>query len=144
MQTLRSFTVADLKAAPEGITASHGEHAFKFTQGSDNWTNYSMEAPCGHVYSDNSLSYLKACARTWAEAYAEDEALRAKVEANKAPQPESGAMTEYQANWATSHDWCVMAYEDLEGWAVIVRDPSAEDGRLLFTGYQALRVWAGY
>lgn len=84
MQTLRSFTVADLKAAPEGITASHQEHTFKFTEGSDNWTNYSMEAPCGHVYSDNSLSYLKSCARTWAEAYAEDEALRAKVAANKA------------------------------------------------------------
>lgn len=82
MQTLRSFTVADLRAAPEGITASHQEHTFKFTEGSDNWTNYSMEAPCGHVYSDNSLSYLKSCARTWAEAYAEDEALRAKVADN--------------------------------------------------------------
>lgn len=68
MQTLRSFTVADLKAAPEGITASHQGHAFKFTLSTHGWTNYSMKTPCGLVYRDNSLSYLKSCARTWAEA----------------------------------------------------------------------------
>ncbi|MDF2397091.1 hypothetical protein GWQ44_16210 [Pseudomonas sp. 3MA1] len=74
MQTLRSFTVADLKAAPEGITASHGEHAFKFTLSTNGLTSYTMEAPDGEVYSDDSLSWLKAVARTWAEAYGEEEA----------------------------------------------------------------------
>lgn len=70
MHNLRSFTVADLKAAPEGITASHSGYAFEFfeTPSGECWTNYSMKAPCGHVYRDNSLGYLKSCARTWAQA----------------------------------------------------------------------------
>lgn len=70
---LRNFTVADLKAAPEGITASHGTYTFQFTltPAGECWTNYSMKAPCGHVYRDNSLSYLKGCARTWVAAESE-------------------------------------------------------------------------
>lgn len=69
MHSLRSFTVADLKES-NGITAIHKGHTFEFSEipAAICWTNYSMKAPCGHVYRDNSLSYLKACARTWAEA----------------------------------------------------------------------------
>lgn len=70
MHSLRTFTVSDLKAASEAITASHGGYTFEFseTQAGECWTNYSMKAPCGHVYRDNSLSYLKSCARTWVAA----------------------------------------------------------------------------
>jgi hypothetical protein len=81
-QTLRSFTVADLKAA-KTITANHKGHSFEFTE-STSWVSWSMKAPCGHVYHDNSLAYLKACARTWVGAYEEDEGFRAEVAANKA------------------------------------------------------------
>jgi hypothetical protein len=82
MHTLRSFTVADLKEA-KTITAIHKGHSFEFTE-STSWVSWSMKAPCGHVYHDNSLAYLKAIARNWAEAYEEGEASRAAVAANTA------------------------------------------------------------
>ncbi|QVW21449.1 hypothetical protein KJF94_16170 [Pseudomonas hormoni] len=106
MQNLRSFTVADLKAAPEGITASHCGHAFEFTEtrNGECWTNYAMKAPCGHVYRDNSLSYLKSCARTWAGAYAEDAGLRADVAAIQA-----GGADDGEGAYAPMHRICTNA-----------------------------------